>query len=405
MNKTKKPRIRFKGFTDDWEQRKVGDLCYMKGRIGWQGLKSSDFISKGPYCVTGTDFYNGKIQWEKCYHVSEARYNMDPYIQLKPGDLLITKDGTIGKLAFIDNLPGKACLNSHLLVIRPNEPAELSNIYLFQVFSSELFLAYYTQSGTGSTMKSLSQGVISNFKISLPCIDEQKKIGDYLKNVDDLITLHQRKCEKLKIIKKSMIENCFPKNGQKVPKIRFSGFTGDWEQRKLGDIATFINGRAYSQTELLDEGKYRVLRVGNFYTNDSWYYSNIELPERYYANDGDLLYTWSATFGPHIWHGEKVIYHYHIWKIELANTGKKHFMVQLLDRDKEALLAGHNGSTMIHITKSGMEQKHVMIPVDATEQDKIGVFFTYLDKTITLHQRKLEKLKKIKKSMLERMFV
>lgn len=372
-----------------WEQRKVGDLCYMKGRIGWQGLKSSDFISKGPYCVTGTDFYNGKIQWEKCYHVSEARYNMDPYIQLKPGDLLITKDGTIGKLAFIDNLPGKACLNSHLLVIRPNEPAELSNIYLFQVFSSELFLAYYTQSGTGSTMKSLSQGVISNFKISLPCIDEQKKIGDYLKNVDDLITLHQRKCEKLKIIKKSMIENCFPKNGQKVPKIRFSGFTGDWEQRKLGDIATFINGRAYSQTELLDEGKYRVLRVGNFYTNDSWYYSNIELPERYYANDGDLLYTWSATFGPHIWHGEKVIYHYHIWKIELANTGKKHFMVQLLDRDKEALLAGHNGSTMIHITKSGMEQKHVMIPVDATEQDKIGVFFTYLDKTITLHQRKL----------------
>ena len=146
------------------------------------------------------------------------------------------------------------------------------------------------------------------------------------------------------------------------------------------------------------------MRVGNFYTNDSWYYSNIELPERYYANDGDLLYTWSATFGPHIWHGEKVIYHYHIWKIELANTGKKHFMVQLLDRDKEALLAGHNGSTMIHITKSGMEQKHVMIPVDATEQDKIGVFFTYLDKTITLHQRKCEKLKIIKKSMIENCF-
>lgn len=208
-NGQKVPKIRFSGFTGDWEQRKVGDLCYMKGRIGWQGLKSSDFISKGPYCVTGTDFYNGKIQWEKCYHVSEARYNMDPYIQLKPGDLLITKDGTIGKLAFIDNLPGKACLNSHLLVIRPNEPAELSNIYLFQVFSSELFLAYYTQSGTGSTMKSLSQGVISNFKISLPCIDEQKKIGDYLKNVDDLITLHQRKLEKLKKIKKSMLERMF----------------------------------------------------------------------------------------------------------------------------------------------------------------------------------------------------
>lgn len=220
-----------------------------------------------------------------------------------------------------------------------------------------------------------------------------------------LITLHQRKLDQVKTLKKYFLQNMFPAKGETVPKIRLKGFTGDWEQRKLGDIATFINGRAYSQTELLDEGKYRVLRVGNFYTNDSWYYSNIELPERYYANDGDLLYTWSATFGPHIWHGEKVIYHYHIWKIELANTGKKHFMVQLLDRDKEALLAGHNGSTMIHITKSGMEQKHVMIPVDATEQDKIGVFFTYLDKTITLHQRKLDQLQTLKKFMLQNLFI
>lgn len=239
----------------------------------------------------------------------------------------------------------------------------------------------------------------------VPALDEQKKIGDYLRKIDMLITLHQRKLDQVKTLKKYFLQNMFPAKGETVPKIRLKGFTGDWEQRKLGDIATFINGRAYSQTELLDEGKYRVLRVGNFYTNDSWYYSNIELPERYYANDGDLLYTWSATFGPHIWHGEKVIYHYHIWKIELANTGKKHFMVQLLDRDKEALLAGHNGSTMIHITKSGMEQKHVMIPVDATEQDKIGVFFTYLDKTITLHQRKLDQLQTLKKFMLQNLFI
>ena len=93
-----------------------------------------------------------------------------------------------------------------------------------------------------------------------------------------------------------------------------------WEQRKLGDIATFINGRAYSQEELLSSGKYKVLRVGNFYTNDSWYYSDMELEDKYYAEEGDLLYTWSATFGPHIWHGDKIIYHYHIWKVELSDS-------------------------------------------------------------------------------------
>ena len=108
-------------------------------------------------------------------------------------------------------------------------------------------------------------------------------------------------------------------NEKKIPAIRFQGFTDEWEHHKFGDIAKFINGRAYTQNELLPTGKYKVLRVGNFYTNESWYYSNLELAEKYYAEDGDLLYTWSATFGPHIWHGEKVIYHYHIWKIILSD--------------------------------------------------------------------------------------
>ena len=190
-----------------------------------------------------------------------------------------------------------------------------------------------------------------------------------------------------------------------VPKIRFPGFTEPWEQRKLGDVATFINGRAYSQEELLDEGKYKVLRVGNFYTNDSWYYSNLELGDKYYANDGDLLYTWSATFGPHIWHGDKVIYHYHIWKVELSDKLEKQFAVQLLEKDKESILSNKNGSTMVHITKVGMEDKNVIIPPNTEEQEKIGNFFGKLDNLITLHQRKLEKLQNIKKSCLEKMFV
>lgn len=191
----------------------------------------------------------------------------------------------------------------------------------------------------------------------------------------------------------------------KTPEIRFDGFTNDWEQRKLGEIATFINGRAYSQEELLSSGKYKVLRVGNFYTNDSWYYSDLELDDKYYAEEGDLLYTWSATFGPHIWHGDKVIYHYHIWKIDLSDHLNKSFAEQLLENDKAAILSDKNGSTMVHITKAVMEQKPVLIPTNIKEQEKIGEFLAGIDKTITLHQRKIELMKEYKKGLLQQMFV
>ncbi|WP_369676268.1 restriction endonuclease subunit S, partial [Enterococcus faecium] len=113
----------------------------------------------------------------------------------------------------------------------------------------------------------------------------------------------------LKETKKGFLQKMFPKNGAKVPEVRFPGFTGDWEERKLGEVVVFLNGRAFKQQELLDSGKYRVLRVGNFNTNDRWYYSNLELEEDKYANKGDLLYLWATSFGPEMWNEERVIYH------------------------------------------------------------------------------------------------
>jgi len=189
-----------------------------------------------------------------------------------------------------------------------------------------------------------------------------------------------------------------------TPNVRFKGFADDWEQRKLGDIAEFINGRAYSQDELLSEGKYKVLRVGNFYTNDSWYYSDMELEDKYYADNGDLLYTWSATFGPHIWSGSKVIYHYHIWKVLLSEALEKSFAVQLLEHDKANIMSDKNGSTMVHITKAGMEQKLVYLPQSIDEQRKIGALLDSLDNLITFHQRKCDEVRQLKKFMLQKMF-
>ena len=237
--------------------------------------------------------------------------------------------------------------------------------FLFSMLQTSDFFKYSVSVSKRSGMPKINRDELNAYAFLAPSEEEQDKIGNFLLEIDHLITLHQRK---LFIFMKKAISV--------------------WEQRKLGDIATFINGRAYSQEELLSSGKYKVLRVGNFYTNDSWYYSDMELEDKYYAEEGDLLYTWSATFGPHIWHGDKIIYHYHIWKVELSDTLEKHFAVQLLEKDKQSILSDKNGSTMVHITKAGMESKEVMLPPNIREQAEIGKYLQNIDHLITLHQRK-----------------
>jgi restriction endonuclease S subunit len=137
-----------------------------------------------------------------------------------------------------------------------------------------------------------------------------------------------------------------------------------WEIKKLGEVCQFINGRAYKKAELLDNGKYPVLRVGNFFTQDKWYFSDLELPENKYCDNGDLLYAWSASFGPRIWQGEKVIYHYHIWKIiENANLITKEFLYFLLDWDTDNLKEKYGtGTTMTHVGKGSIESREVPLP-------------------------------------------
>ena len=190
---------------------------------------------------------------------------------------------------------------------------------------------------------------------------------------------------------------------QNYPLMRFKGFNTEWEENILGGVTTFINGRAYSQEELLKKGKYPVLRVGNFNTNSHWYYSDLELGAKYYAEEGDLLYTWSTIFSPYIWKGEKVIYHYHIWKLELSKKLDKLFTFHFLKADESALTNNTNGSTMIHVTKGEMESKTIHIPL-LGEQEKIGLLFESLNTKISLQEKKLTQTQNLKKAMLEKMF-
>lgn len=160
-----------------------------------------------------------------------------------------------------------------------------------------------------------------------------------------------------------------------------------WEIKKLGEIAVFINGRAYKQEELLKEGKYRVLRVGNFFTNDTWYFSNLELGEDKYVNESDLMYAWSASFGPRYWYGEKTIFHYHIWKVVPNNVVIKIFLFHLLAFDTEQIFKNKQGGTMFHITKGDMEKREVNLP-PLPEQRRIaavlGTWDTGIEQTTEL---------------------
>ncbi|WP_454378497.1 restriction endonuclease subunit S [Streptococcus sp. Marseille-Q6504] len=194
------------------------------------------------------------------------------------------------------------------------------------------------------------------------------------------------------------------KKHSNAPQIRFQNFEAEWLDSTIGRHITLLNGRAYKQEELLDEGKYRVLRVGNFNTNSKWYYSNLELEENKYVNKGDLLYLWATNFGPEIWTEEKAIYHYHIWKLEFDRTEiNQDYLNIWLESDKNKIQQNTNGSTMVHITKTMMEERGISLP-NFDEQSAIGSLFRTLDDLLVSYKDNLTNYQSLKAVMLSKMF-
>ena len=173
----------------------------------------------------------------------------------------------------------------------------------------------------------------------------------------------------------------------------------DWEVKEFKQEATLINGRAYAQSELLKQGKYKVLRVGNFGTNDNWYYSNLELPEKQYCTKGDLLYCWSCTYGAYIWNEPNTIYHYHIWKI-ISKGADKEYLKYILNNDTENQMKSSNGSTMAHITKGFLENRLFAFPPLA-EQQRIAKALSDVDALISTTEKLIQKKKNIKQGAMQ----
>ena len=174
-------------------QRKLCQIATMKARIGWQGLTQKEFLDEGDYyLITGTDFENGAIGFANCHYVGEDRYNQDTNIQIKNYDVLITKDGTIGKVAYVKGLDKPATLNAGVFVLRGKDE-NIDNLYLYHYLAAPFLLDYADKQATGGTIKHLNQNVLVNFPVPLPTVKEQRIIARYFQELENLITLHQRK--------------------------------------------------------------------------------------------------------------------------------------------------------------------------------------------------------------------
>lgn len=249
---------------EHWNCKKLAYNTYMKGRIGWQGLKQEEFTEVGPFLITGMNFKNGVINWNEVYHITIARYEEAPEIQLKVGDVLMTKDGTIGKLLFVDKLPGPASLNSHLLVLRPTDKSYLPK-YLYYQLQSPPFLSHIEVTKTGTTFFGITQQSVSQYKMIVPSIEEQNNIIDYLdkktSEIDTLINQKQKLLDKLQLKRQAIINEVVTKGIKPNTEMKDSGIEWlgqipkHWEVKPLKRICSFFYGESLKAEERIDAGE------------------------------------------------------------------------------------------------------------------------------------------------------
>ena len=383
----------------------------MHARIGWQNLRTSEFLDSGDYMlITGTDFIDGAVNFDTCHYVERERYEQDKHIQIRNGSILITKDGTLGKVAYIQGLTMPATLNAGVFNVEIKDENEVDNRYLFQYLKAPFLMDYVDKKATGGTIKHLNQNILVDFPVVLPHKAEQEKIGEYFLAIDHLITLHQRKYDKLTNVKKSMLEKMFPQNGSNAPEIRFKGFTEAWEQRKLGEILIGLQNNTLSRADLSNEtGVAKNVHYGDVLIKfgEVLDVSKEKLPM---ISDESILSKYKSSF---LQNGDVIVAD----TAEDSTVGKCSEIAGLNDeivlsglhtipyRPIEKFASGYLGyylnSSAYHnqliplmqgikvtsISKSAMQDTDIVYPKSMEEQGKIGDYFQSLDNLITLHQR------------------
>ena len=415
-----KPKIRFKGYEEDWEQRKLGDLVdVLDGDRGKNYPTSDDFdISGHTIFLNASNVTNNGFLFQDNQFITEEKSNNMGNGKLEEDDIVITSRGSLGHIAWynadISSLMPYARINSGMLILRNKK--EIETEYLYHFMKSDKGQSQISFISFGSAQPQLTKKGVEDLKVILPTRrDEQTQLGHCFSSLDHLITLHQRKCEETKKLKKYMLQKMFPQNGKRVPEIRFAGFTDDWEQRKLGDISSLIT-KGTTPKDKSGTGEVNFIKVENIndFSGDIVSMSKISLEEhqgylkRSQLQEGDILFSIAGTLGRVTSVNKEIL---------PANTNQALSIIRLKEGNLEYVKTCLKGNVVAdfirrnptigaqpNLSLEQVSNLEIEIPSEA-EQEKIGLYFSNLDHLITLHQRKYEELQKIKKFMLQNMFI
>lgn len=380
---------------DNFKEVLVKDIA-KKIQYGYTGKTVKTGIYK---YLRITDIQNQKVDWANV-PISDisSKSEIEKY-KLETNDILFARTGaTVGKSFLVEEVEN-SIFASYLIRIKPKEIVYPKFLYLF--FQSENYWQQIRDHEVGAAQPNVNGQKLGQIKFPLPTMEIQRKIVSKIdtlfENTDKSIQLLEENLNHSKALISSALDE------------EFGNLESKYKKKSLAEIVTVINGRAYKQTEMFESGKYPILRVGNFFSNRGWYYSDMELEDNKYCEKGDLLYAWSASFGPKIWDGEKSIYHYHIWKlVPTSKNVSKKFMYYLLERDTDKIKEeGGRGVGMIHITKGDIEKRMMVLPpLDIQE-----AVVTRIEKIYDLHEKltlelklKLNNMKALKSSLLDQAF-
>ena len=402
----KKPALRFKGFTDPWEQRKFSDITFPAGE------KNRDNLPLESYSITNEHgFIPQDEKFENGGTMREADKRM--YYIVSPNSFAYNPARiNVGSIGYQNT--GKDVIVSSLYEVFKTSD-DVDDRLLWHWFKSPDFQKLIFQLQEGGVRLYFYYDKLCMGTVSLPSLEEQRKIGQFFDSLDTLITLHQRKYEKLVNIKKSMLDKMFPQNGASVPEIRFKSFTDPWEQRKLDEIANFSKGVGYSKNDLCEEGT-PIILYGRLYTKYETSIFDVdtfvkEKAGSVYSKGGEVIVPASGETAEDISIASVVV------KPGILLGGDLNIVSPTTEYDSAFLAltissgAAHEylsslaqGKSVVHLHNADIQSVSAKFPTKR-EQEKIHLLFGKIDTLITLHQRKLEKLQNIKKSCLEKMFV
>lgn len=423
----KKPSIRFKGFTEDWEQRKLGDMMNV---TSVKRIHQSDWTDYGIRFLRARDIVSAYKNEEPDDYLYISKEKYDEYSSISGkvsiGDMLVTGVGTIGVPYLVDNSDPLYFKDGNIIWFQNED--KVFGKFLFYSFAGKSIQDFITESAGIGTVGTYTIESGKKTPISLPDKEEQERIGLFFANLDYLITLHQRKYDKLVNVKKSMLEKMFPREGKNIPEIRFSGFTETWEQRKFDEVFDCtIPNNTLSRSELnYDSGSVRNIHYGDILIK----YGSIadvqkdEIPfatgkssddfKGALLQDGDIIIADTAedeTTGKACEIGNSqgldVVSGLHTMVCRPRNKMALGYLGYYLNSDAyhHQLLPLMQGIKVLSLSRTNVQKTMVCYPKSKAEQQLIADCFRNLDNLITLHQREVEKLKNIKKSCLEKMFV